>query len=64
MANFMSSARIKFKGSDTLEELNQCFTVGKEYHADVSSAGNFFVYDDKGETWAIDPDDDDFAIVE
>lgn len=57
----MQSTVIKFLGSDC-EEVNECFTAGKRYHADVSSAGNYFVYDDHGDTWAIDPDDDDFAV--
>lgn len=58
----MRSAGIKFLGSDN-ERVNECFTIGKAYHADVSSAGNFFVYDDHGETWAIEPDDEDFEVM-
>lgn len=57
------TARIKFKGSEN-PTVSRCFTVGKEYHSDISSAGNHFIYDDAGETWAIDPDDDDFAVME
>lgn len=61
--NFMQSARIKFLGSDEAE-VSRCFTDGKQYHADVSSAGNFLVFDDFHETWVIDPDDPDFEKVE
>ena len=43
----MKSAAIKFLGSD-YDFVNECFTVGRAYHADVSSDGNFFVYDDNG----------------
>lgn len=59
----MKSSAIKFLGSDE-NEVNRCFTVGRAYHADVSSAGNFFVYDDNGNTWVIDPDDEDFEVME
>lgn len=59
----MKSAAIKFLGSD-YDFVNECLTVGRAYHADVSSAGNFFVYDDNGETWVIDPDDYDFEVME
>lgn len=59
----MKSAAIKFLGS-ACEDLNKCFTIGKSYHADVSSAGNFFVYDDNGETWVIEQDDYDFEVME
>lgn len=57
----MQSTVIKFLGSDC-DEVNEYFTAGKRYHADVSSAGNYLVYDDRGDKWSIDPDDDDFAI--
>ena len=57
----MQSTVIKFMGSDC-QELNERFTAGKSYHADVSSAGNYFVYADNGDTWVIEPDDDDFTI--
>lgn len=58
----MQSTSIKFLGSDEAE-VYSCFTAGKRYHADVSSAGNFYVNDDHGETWVIDPDDDDFEVA-
>lgn len=58
----MRSSRVKFCGSDN-DEVNRCFTQGKLYHADVSSAGNFFVYDDHGDTWVIDQDDGDFEVA-
>ena len=56
----MQSTVVKFFGSD-YEELNECFTAGKRYHADVSSEGNLFIYDDHGDTWIIDPDYEDFG---
>ena len=59
----IQSTVIKFLGSDD-KETAQCFTAGKRYHADVSSAGNLFVYDDHGATWVIDPDDGDFKVGE
>lgn len=62
MADFMSSAKIKFLGSD-YEPTQECFTVGRVYHADCSSAGNFMVVDDNGDDWVIESDDDDFEVI-
>lgn len=62
MINFMHSARIKFCGSDRAET-QRCFTVGKLYHADQTSAGNFMVIDDFGDDWHIGGDSDDFETV-
>lgn len=59
----MRSAGIKFLGSDS-DELNECFTIGRAYYADISSAGNYFLRDDKGDEWVIDPDDDDFELMQ
>lgn len=58
----MRSAGIKFLGSDYWE-YNECFTIGKAYHADVSSAGNFLVIDDNGNDWLIDSDNEDFEVM-
>ena len=59
----MRSSRVKFCGSDD-DEANRCFTQGRLYHADVSSAGNFLIADDFGEDWLIDFDDEDFEVYE
>ena len=58
----MQSARLKFCGSDR-DETKRCFTVGRLYHADQTSAGNFIITDDFDCDWHIDRDDDDFEIV-
>lgn len=63
MINFMRSARLKFCGSDQAET-QRCFTVGKVYHADCTSAGNYLIVDNFGTDWHIDGDDDDFEVVE
>ena len=62
MADFMRSAAIKFVGSD-YEPMKECFTPGKVYRADCSSAGNFMVADDFGDDWAIEADDEDFEVI-
>lgn len=59
----MHSTFIKFLGSDW-DKYNECFTAGKFYSADISSSGNYFVYDDNGDTWVIDPDDEDFEFIQ
>lgn len=63
MADFMASRRIRFTGSD-YHEAQRCFTVGKLYHADCTSAGNYLIVDNFGTDWHIDGDDDDFEVVE
>lgn len=59
----MHSAAIKFLGSD-YNFVNECFIIGKSYHADVSSACNYLIVDEVGDTWCIDPDDNDFEVME
>lgn len=61
--NFMQSAKLLFKGSDH-EEVQECFTAGKFYHADQTSNGDFRVNDDNGDNWHIDRDDDDFEVIQ
>ena len=62
MADFMKSVAIKFVGSD-YEPMQECFTPGKVYHADCSSADNFMVADDFGDDWVIEADDEGFEVI-